>query len=90
MLGDQCLKIQEEDDKMKVVIWSKDSCTYCVQAKEFLKIRGIDYEERNITNGVWTKEHLLDEVPTARSLPQIFIDEELVGGFAELKKRLEG
>ena len=35
------------------------------------------------------KEDLMEAVPGARSVPQIFLDGELVGGFQELKKRLE-
>ena len=72
---------------MKAIVWSKDQCPYCVQAKALLESRGIEYEERNINNG-WDKEDLLAAVPTARTLPQIFLDEQLVGGFTELSKRL--
>ena len=72
---------------MKAIVWSKDQCPYCVQAKALLESRGIEYEERNINNG-WDKEDLLAAVPTARTLPQIFLNEELVGGFTELRKRL--
>jgi len=72
---------------MKAIVWSKDQCPYCVQAKALLESKGIEYEERNINNG-WDKEDLLAAVPTARTLPQIFLDQELVGGFTELKQRL--
>ena len=73
---------------MKAIVWSKDACPYCVQAKNLLQLKGIQYEERNITQGTWTKEQLLESVPNARTLPQIFLDDELVGGFQELKKYL--
>jgi glutaredoxin 3 len=73
---------------MKAIVWSKDQCPYCVQAKQLLDSRGIEYEERNIMHGTYTKEQLLEAVPTARTLPQIFLDEEYVGGFTELKKKL--
>ena len=73
---------------MKVVIWSKYHCTYCDQAKALLTQRGIQFEERKIGDG-YTKEDLLEAVPTARTVPQIFIDEQLVGGFTELKQHLE-
>ena len=72
---------------MKAIVWSKDQCPYCVQAKALLESRGIEYEERNINNG-WDKDDLLTAVPGARTLPQIFLDEEYVGGFTELKKKL--
>jgi glutaredoxin len=74
---------------MKAIVWSKYQCPYCDQAKALLKSKGIVFEERKIGDG-WTKEELLEAVPTARSVPQIFLDEELIGGFNELKKHLQG
>ena len=73
----------------KAVVWSKDNCPYCQQAKNLLQLKGIEFEERNITQGTWTKEQLLESVPNARTLPQIFLDEELVGGFNELREYLK-
>ena len=73
---------------MKAVVWSKYNCPYCDQAKALLTQRGIEFEERKIGDG-YTKEELLEAVPSARTVPQIFLGEELVGGFTELKKRLE-
>jgi len=72
---------------MKAIIWSKDNCGFCVSAKNLLAARGIAYEERKIGSG-YTKEQLLEAVPNARSVPQIFLDGELIGGFTELKQRL--
>lgn len=72
---------------MKAIVWSKDACPYCDQAKALLTQRGIEFEERRIGSG-WTREQLLEAVPTARTVPQIFLDEELVGGFDQLRKRL--
>lgn len=72
---------------MKAIIWSKYNCTFCDQAKQLLEQKGIEYEERKIGDG-YTKEDLLEAVPNARTVPQIFLNEELVGGFQELKKRL--
>ena len=72
---------------MTAVLWSKYFCPYCDQAKALLKSKGIQFEEKKIGDG-YTKEELLEAVPTARTVPQIFIDGELVGGFTELKKKL--
>ena len=36
---------------MKAIVWSKNQCPYCDQAKALLKLKGIDYEERNINEG---------------------------------------
>jgi glutaredoxin len=68
---------------MRAIIWTKNTCPYCDWAKEELKLRGIEYEERNI-QGYWTKSQLLEIVPHARTVPQIFIDNVYVGGYTEL------
>lgn len=74
---------------MKAVVWSKYHCPFCDQAKALLEAKGIQYEEKKIGDG-FTKEDLLEAVPNARTVPQIFIDGELVGGFIELKKKIMG
>lgn len=71
---------------MKAIIWSKESCPYCDRAKTLLTQKGIQYEERKIGEG-WTKEQLLEAVPTARTVPQIFLDDTLVGGYDDLRKK---
>jgi glutaredoxin len=71
---------------MKAIVWSKDYCPYCVQAKTLLEQKGIQFEERKIGDG-WTKEQLLEAVPDARTVPQIFLNDELVGGFTELRAK---
>ena len=72
---------------MKAIVWSKDQCPYCDQAKALLKSRNIEFEERNIMHG-WTRQQLLEAVPNARTVPQIFLDDQLVGGFTELRTKL--
>lgn len=73
---------------MKAIVWSKDHCLYCDQAKALLKSKNIAFEERKIGHG-YTREQLLEAVPTARTVPQIFLNDELIGGFTELKSYLQ-
>lgn len=73
---------------MTVVVWSKDNCPSCDSAKKLLKLKGVEFEERNLSSGKWSKEDLLEAAPSARSVPQIFFGEIHVGGFEELKERL--
>ena len=73
----------------KAIVWSKNQCPYCLQAKALLESRGIEFEERNVQTD-WTREQLLAAVPTARTLPQIFLDDNYIGGFTELRKHLQG
>jgi len=70
------------------IVWSKLNCPFCDQAKGLLKMKGIEFEERNVSKD-WTKEQLMEAVPNARTVPQIFLDDKLIGGFTELKKYFE-
>jgi glutaredoxin 3 len=74
---------------MRATVWSKKDCGYCVMAKNLLRNQGVEYEERNISEGPWTKEQLLEAVPHARTLPQIILDGNLIGGYEQLKKHFE-
>lgn len=68
---------------MQAVIWTTTTCSYCVRAKNELQKRGIPYEEKIIGQG-YTKEDLLEAVPNARTVPQIFLDGQLIGGYDNL------
>lgn len=70
---------------MNAIVWSKYHCPYCEQAKALLKQQGIEFEERKIGDG-YTREDLLESVPTARTVPQIFLDGKLIGGYTELRE----
>lgn len=72
---------------MKAIIYSKDVCPYCVQAKRILELKEIPYEEK-ILGRDYTREELLDIAPGARTVPQIFIDDNRIGGFTELRNYL--
>jgi len=74
---------------MKAIVWSNVGCSYCEQAKNLLKAKDIEFEERNIAHGPWTVQQLQEAVPGARTVPQIFIDEKYIGGYQELQKHLE-
>ena len=71
----------------KAVVWSKDDCPFCDRAKALLTMKGIEYEERKVGDD-YTKEQLIEAVPGARSVPQILIDDKLIGGFTELRQHL--
>lgn len=69
----------------QAVVWSKYHCPYCDQAKALLDLHDITYEERRIGDG-YTREDLLESVPDARTVPQIFLDGILIGGYTELRQ----
>jgi len=70
---------------MKAIVWSKPDCPYCVVAKKLLETKGYEVEERRVGFG-WNREQLLEAVPNARTVPQIFLDGKYIGGSDDLKK----
>ena len=69
-------------------VWSQENCPACQEAKRLLASHAIEYTECMIGVGTYSKKDLIEKVPNARSVPQIFLDGEYVGGLQELKKRL--
>ena len=72
---------------MKAIVYTKPMCGYCISAKNLLKSKGIKYEERYLDNQQVIKE-FIEEHPTKRSMPQIWLDDQYVGGFRELQQKL--
>jgi glutaredoxin 3 len=66
-----------------VKIYTTRMCGYCVAAKRLLSARGIPYEEIDVT-GDDDKRAWLVEVTKRRTVPQIFIGEEAIGGYDDL------
>ena len=73
---------------MKAVVWSKPNCPQCTSAKQLLQLNNIEYEEKNIAEGHKIQD-LLALVPNAKTMPQIWLDEEHIGGYLELREKLK-
>ncbi len=69
-------------------VWSQTNCPACTEAKRLLEQRGVKIEERMLGINGYTKKDLIELVPHARSVPQIFLDGQYVGGLLELKQKL--
>lgn len=69
-------------------VWSQTNCPACTEAKRLLEHRGVRIVEKMIGVNGYTKKDLIDVVPEARSVPQIFLDGVYVGGLLELKRKL--
>ena len=71
-------------DISQIIIYSKDNCGYCVKAKSLLNNLGLTYTEKKIENFL-TKEALYEELgKQVRSMPQIKINGNLIGGYNQL------
>lgn len=68
-------------------LYTKDNCTYCDQAKMLLTTKGLPFKTLKLGSDI-TREELLAKIPTARTMPQILKDDQLVGGYTELKSLL--
>lgn len=72
---------------MYVKIFGKKNCTGCEQAKALLEAKGIGYEYVDVMTT--PSAQALFRENGWRSVPQIAIDDEWVGGFNELKEKLQ-
>ena len=67
----------------KVEIYSKTNCSYCVMAMNFFDSKGIKYYVYSADDPKIFQE-MLERNPQARTVPQIFIDDKLIGGYTDL------
>jgi len=75
-------------DISDIIIYSKDNCGYCVKAKSMLEKLGLDYREKKLESFDSIDELKKDIGSSVRSLPQIKINGELVGGYNQLVEYL--
>lgn len=67
----------------KVIMYTWTVCPFCVKAKRLLNQKGIPFEEINLDN----KDDELDKLRAQtgwKSVPQIFIGNEFIGGCDDL------
>ena len=74
---------------MQVEIYSKPNCPNCSASKQLLSMKNVPYTEHIVGETV-TREALFERFPFVRSVPVIVIDDEYLGGLAELEKKLAG
>ena len=67
----------------EITIYSSDSCTYCLRAKKLLENKGIKYKEVNLDHAPGQREEISKKTGM-KTIPQIFIGEDCIGGFTEL------
>lgn len=68
----------------KIEIYSKDFCPYCKNAKELLKSLGATWEEIDLVQNPERTEEMIERSGGRTTVPEIFIDDELIGGFDDL------
>jgi glutaredoxin 3 len=66
-----------------VRIYTTRVCSYCIAAKRLLGARGVAYEEIDVTNDEGKRAWLVEKTGR-RTVPQIFVGGEAIGGYQEL------
>jgi glutaredoxin 3 len=69
----------------KVEIYTTTFCPFCVRAKRLLKSKGVEFAEIDVTNDDALRAKMVEMSGGRRTVPEIFIDGKIVGGFDELK-----
>lgn len=68
----------------KVEIYTGMMCGFCSAAKRLLKEKGVDFEETDVSFSSAKKQEMVSRAGGKTSVPQIFIDDEYVGGCDDL------
>ena len=71
---------------MKIVIYSKNNCQFCTKAKQLVSKLGLEYEEKSLEKDFGSDPvKLIEDIgKQVRTMPQVKIDDKLVGGYNQL------
>ncbi len=68
----------------KIEIYTTQVCPYCVRAKDLLKRKGVEYTEIHVDQDDALRAAMMERAGGRRSVPQIFINDQHVGGCDDL------
>lgn len=74
--------------QLQIVVYSKSACPQCESAKMLLKSRALDYSEIKLDDEAERLAFYEKCGPSVRQMPQIFINDQRVGGLAGLQAAL--
>jgi glutaredoxin 3 len=72
----------------EITVYSTDPCSFCARVKGMLKARGVEYSEVNLSKDPQGRVELAGRTGMM-TFPQVLIDGELLGGFAEVQAAIE-
>ena len=68
-----------------IIVYSTAHCPYCVRAKQLLNQKGVAYQEIMVDRDPELMQEMMER-SQRRSVPQIFINDQVIGGYDELAK----
>jgi glutaredoxin 3 len=71
---------------MAITLYSTTYCGYCRAAEGLLKRKGMKYRLIDVTNDPAARARLVERAHGRRTVPVIFLGEEVIGGYAELEQ----
>jgi len=83
--GHAVRKNQTESAVAKVELYTTTSCPFCVRAKSLLRTKGVEFDEIDVTDDDELREKMTEMAGGRRTVPEIFINGQLVGGYEELR-----
>ena len=73
-----------------ITIYGKANCGFCTKAKTLAESKMLKYEYKDVGISKDTLNELMDRAPVpVKSVPQIFIRNEYIGGFSEFSRYIE-
>ena len=69
----------------KIEVYSTNYCPYCVRAKQLLDAKDVDYTEIDVTGDDVARMALVEKSGGRKTVPQIFINGQSIGGYDDLK-----
>ncbi|AFZ74804.1 glutaredoxin 3 [Natronobacterium gregoryi] len=73
-------------DQPRVEIYTKEDCPYCDKAKDLFDSKGVEYEEYNMTGDEELFEEMVERAGGRKTAPEVFVDDELIGGWDDTSK----
>jgi len=68
-----------------IVVYSTERCSYCVMAKKLLESKGLTYREIDVSHDEALQQEMVER-SGRRSVPEIFIDDDFIGGYDDLAR----
>ena len=75
---------------MKVLIYTRNNCVWCDRAKNLLDIKNLKYDEIDLSDDILRENFYKNFNNSIKTMPQIFINDERIGGYEALVEYLNG
>lgn len=70
----------------KIIMYTSNYCPYCINAEKLLESKGFNIDKKIFIDLDSNELNKMIEITGKRTVPQIFIGDEYIGGFDELRK----